>query len=337
MPANPREPSTPAVAGDGNEPIFILGVTPRSGTNFLWDLLLLHPDCAMARDPVREDLFLEPAELLLRYTAAVRASWDPRWGNFEPDVLDRLCAALGDGLISFLWTDRSRRLLTKSPSVANLDHFFTFFPRARLLLLVRDGRAVVESCTRTFGWDFDTAARRWAAAARSVRRFVEDGGQAGAPCRLVRYEDLVTAPERELRPILEFVALDPARYPFHRVTDAPVRGSSVFHGDGRTNVHWEPVAPDPSFRPLERWQDWNQQRQRRFAWLAGDLLEYFGYAAAERPSGALALAGHAWLDARWHAARWTRRSAFAARVRVGTATRPLRTRIRLPGSSESGT
>ena len=118
-------------------PIFIHGILPRSGTNYLWDLLLLHPDCARAVDPVREDLFLDHSDHLVAFEEAVRGAWDPRWGEFSAGLTSRLHAALGDGLLSFLWADRDRRLITKSPSVRNLTRFFTFFPEARLLVLVR--------------------------------------------------------------------------------------------------------------------------------------------------------------------------------------------------------
>ena len=58
---------------------------------------------------------------------------------------------LGDGLVSFLWVERDRRLVAKTASVRNVDRFFTFFLRAHLLILVRDGRSVVQSCMSTFG------------------------------------------------------------------------------------------------------------------------------------------------------------------------------------------
>src|SRR4029450_11031710 len=121
------------------------GILPRSGTNFLWDLLLIHPDCTRARTPVNEDLFLDHSDDLVAFVSTVRAAGDPIWGTFGPDTTDRLYAAIGDGLLSFLWTDQDRRLLSKSPSVRHLDRFFSFFPRARLLILVRDGRAVLQS------------------------------------------------------------------------------------------------------------------------------------------------------------------------------------------------
>ena len=139
------------------DPIFIHGILPRSGTNFLWDLLRLHPDCARAREPVHEDLFLEHSDRLVHFVHDVCAAWDPMWGSFA-DFPEQLSAHLGDGLLSFLRVDAHRRLVTKSPSVARLHQFFAFFPSARLLILVRDGRSVVHSATRSLARDWISSA-----------------------------------------------------------------------------------------------------------------------------------------------------------------------------------
>src|SRR5918995_892484 len=193
--------------GDPDSPIFILGVTPRSGTNFLMDLLLLHPMCARGRAPVNEDFFLENADALVEFVSRVTESWDRMWGDVTPDVLQEFQRGLGDGLISFLVVDPHRRLVTKTPSVRNLQLFSTFFPTAKLLVLMRDGRSVVQSCIDTFGWEFDRAARMWRDGARAIAGFQNAATSAGA-FRVVRYEDLM----RDLRPslteILSFVGLD---------------------------------------------------------------------------------------------------------------------------------
>ena len=94
------------------DPVFIHGILPRSGTNFLWDLLLLHPDCARAREPINEDMFLDHSNHLTAFVDNLRAGWDPVWGTFGDDLPDRLYAGIGEGLVSFLWADRSRRLLS---------------------------------------------------------------------------------------------------------------------------------------------------------------------------------------------------------------------------------
>lgn len=312
------------------DPIFLHGIMPRSGTNFLWDLLCLHPGCAPGRAPIREDFFLQEIDRLLAYTSAVQQWWDPAWGTFADDLPDRFHEALGDGLISFLWVCRERRLLTKTPSVKNVDRFFTLFPRARLLILVRDGRSVVQSCVATFGWDFDTAARRWAEAADEIHRFDERHRQRGLPYRIVRYEDLLDDLEPTLSGILDFLELDRHALDFHAAARLPVRGSSTYFGPGRDSVHWEPVSKDAGFDPRARWQAWAPELHERFDWIAGDRLRHFGYqrSAPLAPGVRLAVRQRA-LDWRWHTATAVRSVGFRLRVRLGTASRPLRQRLGL--------
>jgi Sulfotransferase family len=311
------------------DPIFILGVMPRSGTNFLWDLLRLHPGCAPARDPIREDFFLQESDLLVRYSAAVRAWWDPIWGEFGADLPDRLHEALGEGLISFLWVDRERRLLAKTPSVRNLDRFFTFFPSARLLILVRDGRSVAQSCMATFGWDLDTAARRWREAADEIRRFDGAHQELHSRYRVVRYEDLVDDLTGTLSGVLDFLELDRDAYEFGAAAQLPVRGSSAYFGPDRASVHWEPIEKDAGFDPKERWRSWTPRTRQRFDWIAGEQLRHFGYGRSALPGGIRQSVWQTLLDRRWQAATASRRLAYRLRVRVGTASRPLRQRLGL--------
>src|SRR5262245_66021430 len=180
-----------ATAGD---PIFIHGILPRSGTNFIWDLLLLHPDCSRGREPVNEDMFLEHSDHLTAFATAVQRTWEPAWGVFAVDIGDRLSESIGDGLISFLWTNRTRRLVTKSPTVRHLNEFFAFFPAAQLLILVRDGRSVVQSAMDTFGWDFDRACRAWSEAAGTIRLFQRPQSPRADRWRVFRSEDLAADP-----------------------------------------------------------------------------------------------------------------------------------------------
>jgi protein-tyrosine sulfotransferase len=302
------------------DPIFIQGILPRSGTNFLWDLLLLHPDCGRGREPVNEDLFLDCSDHLVRFVDAVRANWDPTWGTFGADLPERLRTGIGEGLVSFLWTDRHRRLVTKSPSVAHLDRFFTFFPWARLLILVRDGRSVVQSAMETFGWDFDRGCRAWAEAAQTICRFQQVESGRAHRWRLVRYEDLVDDPEPELRAVFQFLDLDATRYDFHAARSLPVRGSSAF-GRERGKVHWEVVAKDASFAPKERWRSWSAAWLDRFDWIAGEHMVAFGYASS-RPRFTIGRSvTHTVHDFRWHAAKAARRALYRTRVRLALRSR----------------
>jgi protein-tyrosine sulfotransferase len=319
----PTEPGSPEARA---EPILIHGILPRSGTNYLWDLVLLHPDCAAGLEPIREDLFLAHSDHLVAFGEAVREAWDPRWGNFGPELLPRLQASLGTALLAFVSTDAGRRLVTKNPSVRHLSRVFDFFPSARVIILVRDGRSVAQSCMDTFGWTFDRATRAWAEAAEDVERFTREQAARSGQWRLVRYEDLLDDLEGQVRSLLQFADLDPERYDFEAARHLPVRGSSVLFGPGRSSVNWDPVTKDASFAPKERWRAWTPQQLERFEWLAGAQSRTLGYEIS--PADHRSVAGrarHAALDLRWR----LERSALSARAALGSASRPLRRRLGL--------
>jgi Sulfotransferase family len=312
------------------DPIFVLGIMPRSGTNYLRDLLCLHPQCAPARTPIHEDFFLEPSDLLVAYVREVRRRWDRMWGEFDDELMRRFHESIGDGLVSFLWADRGRRLVAKSPSVEHIHRFFTFFPRARLLILVRDGRSVVQSCMSTFGWEFDRAARDWAAAGDEIRRFCGRERPPADRYMLVRYEDLLDDLNGTLSVILRFLELDGKSFDFEAAARLPVRGSSSYFGQDKSSVHWEPVQRGADFNPKERWRSWSRDLHERFEWIAGPQLRYFGYESFVDPvHGTGTALRHRLLDWRWQVRTATRVAVYKARVVVGTTSRPLREHLGL--------
>jgi Sulfotransferase family len=212
--------SVSSVSLQPGPPVFILGIRPRSGTNFLWDLLRVHPDLSAPRAPVNEDFLVKHSDHLARYAADVRRHWK-KWDRSE-DIPNEILASLGRGLLEFMQEDPNERLITKTPTVVNLKHFHALFPQAQLILLVRDGRAVVDSGMRSFGWDLDTAAHRWKVAADEIKRFEKSNVR---PYHLVRYEELLHDLEGTIKQILEFLDLDITAYDFEGATSLPVRGS----------------------------------------------------------------------------------------------------------------
>src|SRR5215468_10758289 len=119
------------------QPIFILGIAPRSGTHFLANLLCLHPDCTKSAIP--EDALLSESALLDRYSRALEKRWAQQGGMDHDGLSDLLIENLGRGLINFLQEARTRvlddtarrfgssrtglnrRIVTKTPDVAGLQ------------------------------------------------------------------------------------------------------------------------------------------------------------------------------------------------------------------------
>src|SRR5262249_23580251 len=160
--------------------------------------------------------------LLSKYMESVSRWWKHHWDKDELAMeKEALAEHIGKGLASFLSvqldrrkrtsgkaTDAGRRLrlVTKTPSVKNLSLFFSLFPNSKLLILVRDGRSVVESAVRTFDRPYGHAAQEWADSAQIIQEFGKNHPE--KQFLLVRYEDLYKNVEKELRRIFEFLQLD---------------------------------------------------------------------------------------------------------------------------------
>lgn len=252
---------------------YVLGITGRSGTNFLTNLLCIHRDCTHV-DRLFEDFFLAEAHRLTGFVDAVRARWNPRW---DPDGCesDRLAGRLLDACVQLLVElaadPEAPCVIAKTPSVENLG-LLDLMPIGRTVVIVRDGRAVAESGMRSFGWELDAAARMWARGADTILEAQEEGVE----FLLVRYEDLLIHPRQQLTRVLEYLDLDPDGYDFAAADRLPVKGSSVF-GTDNGRVHWEPVAKDDTFQPLRRFEHWTRGQHARFEWLASDQLVRLGY------------------------------------------------------------
>lgn len=262
--------------------IFILGISQRSGTNFLYNLVCLHPDCVGSVP--WEDFLVHYSDLLGKYVDSVSSHWLPAW-----DVRgDSLYQYLGSGLLSFLTAQAGgKRLVTKTPSVHNLSYFFKLFPQAYLLILVRDGRAVVESGVKSFGWDYETAMRAWAEAARVILDFDQANKNSSLRYLIVRYEDICNNCEGELRRVLAFLDLSVKTYDFEAAVHLPIRGSSELKAQGEKTTHWHPVEKTSAFTPLQRWSHWSRSLHERFNWIAGQYLVQFGYEEKRYPANRL--------------------------------------------------
>lgn len=261
--------------------ILILGMYHRSGTNFLWDLLQCHE--GIEASPISEDYVVFEADRLTRFAEAVSRQWSSAWGIDPEEERRRLVRSLGWGIKRFFaeTVKPGKRAVLKTPTVANVDLVFEVFPAAQVLLLVRDGRDVVESSLRSFGGGFERTLQRWKRNAHRIVRFLDSPTADESRYLLVRYEDLWRRTEREMRRILRFLGEDVYLYDYERALSLPVRGSSTYRGR-RQRLHWEPVPRSGDFQPIGRWSEWGMFRRQRFRWVAGEELRRLGYPEAQQ-------------------------------------------------------
>lgn len=270
------------VRGDGYRPaLFVNGVLPRSGTNYIANALALHP--AVAAFPRRMDEFP-----LLDIAPGARALWHEWLAHYRENAgivaRHELFAWLAAGWLADLQADApGQHLLFKSPHVRQLALFRAALPEDRLILCLRDGRDVVASTLASFekrrpltGRSFRQLVTEWRLATEAVLACSPGGPHAHPHTVVVRFEAMVADQAAELRRILPAMGLDPAAYPFDRLAKLPVFGSSIAKPAG--TWRWQRVERDASFNPIGRYANWPDHRKRAFDRLAGDTLKRAGYA-----------------------------------------------------------
>jgi hypothetical protein len=239
----------------------------------------------MGAYPEFEDYFLPQAYRLFEFAEAVKDHWS--WGLGDRER-DQLLHCLGNGLLAFLnqhlGTDH---VVTKTPSVKGLFLFLQLFPDARLIILIRDGRAVAESMLKTFDVPYGVSMKEWARAAESILVYDQVHKHAETRYMLVRYEDLLGDLRGQLGSILQFAGLPEDLYDFDAAADAPVIGSSSMKNEvGR--IIWKPQPKPEGFDPLKRFSHWPNHTHVRFNWIAGKQSEALGY-PCRQPGGFSAL------------------------------------------------
>ncbi|MEZ5824010.1 MAG: sulfotransferase [Geminicoccaceae bacterium] len=256
--------------------IFVHGVQPRSGTNFVANALSLHPETTAFPDDIWEYplLHMAPGARALRDEIL---SLFPANEDKLPPLAPLVLVAAG-WLRSLEQRHPEGRLLFKSPHVRGLSLFSALFPDDRLVVCLRDGRDIAASSEATFkdgllGKSFRQLAHEWRQATDAALDLADSGS---GPFPLLRYEDLVADPPGTMHGLLRELGLDPASYPFEKLEALPVFGSST--DERKDDDRWRPRERDRDFSPVGRWTDWPDAKKKRFDRIAGATLKRAGYA-----------------------------------------------------------
>jgi Sulfotransferase family len=308
---------------------FLVG-SGRSGTTMLRLMIDAHPQMAVPPEaffPMAPPLSwcdadgrVEPQKAVMDLTSQPWfADWGLPAGAFsasvemeEPadyaSVLRRMFRIYAD-------LEGKARYGSKTPQhILSIPELATLFPESRFVHIVRDGRDVALSFLDVhFGpSDLLFAARVWR---KRVQRGRAAGQALGDRYLEVRYEDLVSDPERALRRICGTLDLE--------FDDAMLR---YYERDARTiaGVAGHYFHRNATKPPTKGLRDWRSQMSRSdillFESVAGPALEAFGY---ERVQGEISRADRLRIGARKSVAL-TRSRVRGLRRASGAASKRLR-------------
>jgi Sulfotransferase family len=226
------------------QPFYVYGAA-HSGTTILYRLLALHPEAAWFSQYSQRDgsvagrwrlPFAHAVDRSLR--PLLRHDWrkenrrlrlTPRPDEARTILLYVLAAPTRSEAAARLrrvvddecrrW--RRRVLLAKPlPLRGQLDLLGAAHPEARILHIVRDGRAVAASLRHKFMRSGESPAEGVEQAAAHWVERIDEVERLGLPTLTLRYEDLCADVHRALGRALEHASLDPDRFPFDRVPRA---------------------------------------------------------------------------------------------------------------------
>ncbi|XP_059911804.1 protein-tyrosine sulfotransferase 1-like [Gadus macrocephalus] len=233
-------------------PLIFIGGFPRSGTTLMRALLDAH-----AAVRCGEETRVIPRLL------AMRATWSrsvkERIRLDEAGVTDRvLDSAVRAFLLEVIMGhgEPAARLCNKDPfALKSLSYLARIFPKAKFVLMLRDGRATVHSMisrkVTISGFDLTSyrdCLTKWSAAMETM--FSQCQGAVEGSCLPVSYEQLVLRPEEEMRKLLNFLELpwDPAVM-HHQDLIGKAGGISLSKVERSTDQVMRPVNTDA----LDKW------------------------------------------------------------------------------------
>lgn len=281
-----HRPMTQTAPAPLDRPIFVVG-HPRSGTTLLASMLGRHPDVVSTP----ESLYLtmvrfQLAPLFARGPQAVLEGIENSPMRFlvldRDTLLARLTAlpALTERTVfetvleAFRAADGKPRLLEKTPlHLRHLDEIFAWFPDARIVWIMRDGRACIASL-RKVDWasnDPVLLARQWV---RNVSYGLAQRDLRPGQVHMIHYEALIADAPAEMAPLLEFLDLSPSDAVFDHARE--VRTVKPTETSWKGNVG----------RPLmsDRAEAWRKELPAdvlpRLDAIMGPMLARFGYGPA---------------------------------------------------------
>jgi len=301
--ARPRKIELPAVAPYPK--IFVVGC-PRSGTSWVRSVIDMHPKVVSSRESHAYENIYGPVvaggrhsigtwtKILHRHDIGER---ELRWvglhwwvnraqlkdlaawalhaeGTTDSDAAQRVIRGVFDSLFVARGGDNGTVLLEKTPGhLMYADKILRYFPEARVVEVLRDGRDVCVSMqmqAMTLDWPPQSRREQIQAWVRAVRRGIDlrADPEISPRIHLVRYEDVKRDAATEIERLLGFIGVDAEPSLIADIAD-------------RSDFRHQRITGDGQHRRRGEIGDWENHftadDEELFRSLAGELFEEAGY------------------------------------------------------------
>ena len=233
-------------------------LTKESWTNVLFGFQAMRGRQDYAEFPKKK--FLETFE---------RVAFDP--ANQKRDLLVLMMEAYAE--VVGVSLDQVKRWVEKTPANRNyVPEIFHRFPKAKLLLTMRDPRALLsaqialESTRKTRRFSVYYVVAHWRAAAKLAKKIRDKE----FPGLVVGYEDLALEPKMSMQKVCEYLEInfDP------EIVLNPTKVGRSWAGNSAAGVRFSEV----STAPVARWKNELQEDEIGWVeWHCRDLMPEFGY------------------------------------------------------------
>jgi len=255
--------------------VFIIG-SPRSGTSALGWALAEHPDLWTSAETDILLYLLRKPWFHEQYQKALAEPEKRNWFIKHEVSFHEFASSIGDGLNQLFQSRSEKKVFVDStPSYTSIAaELMLFFPNAKFLHIIRDGRAVVNSMLAS-GFSYK-AYNNFRLACKSWVYYVNKGLEVmhAYPDHIleVRNENLISNPEKEMDLIFEFLGMESCTESATFLRTKRVNSSYM-------NVQKDDIrkAKDPSLMPQKPWTNWSLRNKKQFKKIAGTTMTSLGY------------------------------------------------------------
>jgi len=234
-------------------PVFILG-TQRSGTTLLTKVLSTHPKIFIKNELQVQNIF----------TPGVQKK------DIIENIDKQIKTSFGKPIQELLWAEDKEEWGLKDPELTNyLPQLEQFIPESKFIIIVRDGRGVVNSYKHNrwgLGTNAYTGTLRWL---KEVTQQLEFMNKYPDNVIMIRYEDLVTDMESSIKLACKHIGQDftPEMLNYHN--------SKSHIKKTRENIH---TNNKPDVQLSKKWlNELSKNEINIIETVAGDLLKKLGY------------------------------------------------------------